>query len=154
MSNSVFSICIPKASPIDWREVKQIWYSRFPDDEVEQVDVVPYKSDSPLAGHVKVFVHWRPQSESAAKMRNYLERRDENQWIVHGPTFQVTDPGTGEVKLCVEKWACSRSRVERKVRKPKEASAVAETVVEYAEPYTEVPQPPPPPSTPPTQDSI
>ena len=161
MSNSVFSICIPKAAPIDWREVKELWYARFPDDKVEQVDVVPYKADHPLgpsdasAGFVKIFVHWRPQSDAALRMRSYCERSDKNESMVNGPMFPRTDPVTGEVTWGVEKWACSRSRVARKERKPKEASAVAETVMEYAEPYTEVPPPPPPPpSTPATQDAI
>jgi hypothetical protein len=145
MSNSVFSICIPKAAPIDWREVKQLWYTRFPDDEVEQVDVVPYKSDHALAGYVKIFVHWHPRSDEAFRMRAYCERNDKNEYLVNGPMWHGG----------VEKWACSRSRVARKERKPKEASDVAETVMEYAEPYTEVPPPPPPPpSTPATQDAI
>jgi hypothetical protein len=76
-------------------------------------------------------------------MRDYLKRRDTNEWMIDGPAW-----GEGGV----EKWACSRSRVARKERKQKEASAVAETV-EYAEPYDEVP-PPPPPSTPATTDGI
>lgn len=155
MSNPVFSVCIPKATPIDWREVKQIWFGQFPNDVVEQVDVVPYKSDHEHAGCCKIFVHWRPQSESAVKMRNYLERRDKNEWMIHArdvKQYLPADPVTGEVKWVwvPEKWACSRSRVERKVRKQKDESA---QVVEYAEPY-EVQPPPPPPSTPVTQDAI
>lgn len=144
-ASNVFSICIPKALPIDWREVKQTWYGRFPDDEVEQVDVVPYKSDHALAGFVKIFVHWRPQSEEAVKMRAFCERSDKNVWMVNGPAW-----GEGGV----EKWACSRSTAVRKVRKPKEAASAQE--VEYAEPYDEAPPatptsvPPPPPSPPPS----
>ena len=143
MSSNVFSICIPKALPIDWREVKQIWYARFPDDEVEQVDVVPYKPDHVLAGYVKIFVHWSPQSESALKMRGFCERCDKNEFLVNGQQFPNG----------VEKWACSRSRVARKERKQKEVSA---KVVEYAEPYDEVPQPPssPPQPVPPPADAI
>jgi len=142
-SANVFSICIPKALPIDWREVKQIWFARFPDDEVEQVDVVPYKPDHALAGYVKIFVHWSPQSESALKMRAFCERCDKNEFLVNGQQFPNG----------VEKWACSRSRVARKERKQKEVSA---QVVEYAEPYDEVPQPPssPPQPVPPPADAI
>jgi len=147
-ASNVFSICIPKALPIDWREVKQTWYGRFPDDEVEQVDVVPYKPDHALAGHVKIFIHWRPQSDAALSMRAYCERNDKNEHMINDRQVQLTDPETGEVKWVVEKWACSRSRVERKVRKQKDGSA---QVVEYAEPYNEVP---PPPSSPPPADAI
>jgi len=128
-SANIFSICIPKALPIDWREVKQIWFARFPDDVVEQVDVVPYKPDHALAGYVKIFVHWYPRTDAALRMRGFCERCEKNEFLVNGPEW----PGG------VEKWACSKSRVERKVRKQKEVSAQE---VEYAEPYTEVPQPP------------
>lgn len=145
-ASNVFSICIPKARPLDWREVKQLWYVRFPDDEVEQVDVVPYGRDHPLAGFCKIFVHWRPESVPAIKMRDYLQRGARNEWLIDGPAC-------GEDGI--EKWACSQSRLPRKERKQKEASAVAETVVEYAEPYNEVPPPPPPQqSTPATTDDI
>ena len=143
-ASNVFSICIPKALPIDWREVKQLWYVRFPDDEVEQVDVVPYKSDHALAGFVKIFVHWCPQSDAAVKMRSFCELRDKNVWMVNGPAW-----GEGGV----EKWACSRSTVARKVRKQKEVASVHE--VEYEEPYEEAPQttPSPVPSPPPSPPS-
>jgi hypothetical protein len=147
-SANIFSICIPKALPIDWREVKQIWFARFPDDVVEQVDVVPYKSDHALAGYVKIFVHWYPRSDAALRMRAYCERCEKNEHMINDRQVQLTDPVTGEVKWVVEKWACSKSRVERKVRKQKEVSAQE---VEYAEPYTEVPQPP---SSPPPADAI
>lgn len=155
-SANVFSICIPKALPIDWREVKQIWFGQFPNDVVEQVDVVPYKSDHALAGHVKIFIHWRPQSDAALRMRAYCERNDKNEHMIHAREVKQlvppVDPVTGEVKWVwvVEKWACSRSRVERKVRKQKDESA---QVVEYAEPYNEVPLPPssPPPSPTPSE---
>lgn len=152
-SANVFSICIPKTLPIDWREVKQIWFGLFPNDVVEQVDVVPYNPKHEHAGHVKIFIHWRPQSGAALTMRAYLERNDKNEHIIHAREVKQplpADPVTGEVKWVwvVEKWACSRSRVERKVRKQKDESA---QVVEYAEPYNEVPLPP---SSPPPADAI
>ena len=149
MSTTVFSICIAKSLPIDWREVKQIFYQRFPDDEAPDVDVVPYKADHSLAGHVKIFVHLQPQSDAAVKMRDYLLADNRRQWKVTGPTRSVDHLGA-PCEAYDEVWWCGASRVARRERKPKEAAASA-AEVEYEEPYPGAPVvPPPPPSLPPS----
>ena len=145
---NVFSICIAKALPIDWREVKQIFYQRFPGDGAPDVDVVPYKADHSLAGHVKIFVHMQPQSDAAVTMREYLVADNRRVWKVTGPTRSVDHMGA-PCEAYDEVWWCGASRVARRERKPKEAAAGA-AEVEYAEPYTEAPAVPPPPSPPPS----
>ena len=129
MSANLFSICIPKASPVEWQLVKQAWCFAFPDDEVTQVDVVRYKPDNALAGYCKIFVHLRVTSPEAVKARDYM---------LAGNTY-VFQNG----------WHCKASTAgPPRERKPREAAAAAAAVVEYASPYDEVPASPPPPRPP------
>lgn len=128
MSANLFSICIPKASPVEWQLVKQAWCFAFPDDEVTQVDVVRYKPDNALAGYCKIFVHLRVTSPEAVKARDYM---------LAGNTY-VFQNG----------WHCKASTAgPPRERKPRETAAAAAAVVEYASPYEEVPTSPPPPPT-------
>ena len=132
MSANLFSICIPKASPVEWQLVKQAWCFAFPDDEVTQVDVVRYKPDNALAGYCKIFVHLRVMSPEAVKARDYM---------LAGNTY-VFQNG----------WHCKASTAgPPRERKPRETAAAA-AVVEYASPYDEVPAslPPLPTSRPPS----